>query len=685
MKNKFLFSLFAINIFLGAFLMFLIQPVVAKIITPLYGGASQVWCICLMFFQLTLLAGYGLTFLLSNLKVKKQSIIYFVLLTFSALLIKLPVAQYWAADNSTNPAFSLLSVMVSYLALPAVLLSTVSTMMQNWYRIVTNDEPYKLYSISNIGSMSSLLLYPVFIEPFLSVDSTVSIWTTCFKILAFSLIIVSFISFYYADKFNKISVEPDKSGNSFPSLLSITQWILLSAAGTILLMSFTTHITQEISPVPLLWIIPLSLYLLTFVICFSSEKSYKKSLYIVSPLLLIILTLNFLHPGSIYNLLLNLLLFFALCLFCHQELYKLRPKVENLPVFYFFLSAGGAMGGIFTNLVAPKIFNVYTEFPLIIIMLVGFIGIKVQRRLFSVNKSLSRTFFTLLLLILLSSFYIFTMAKDSRIVLSERNFYGSVKVFDAKKNDRLERTIVNGRIKHGSQYIDKNGNYLTIPTTYYTEKSGINLAIQAMREKKNNKPLKIGIIGLGVGTITALCKEGDEITYFEIDPKIKNIAETQFTYLKNPKPKVNIILGDGRLRLQEQLNTKYDILLVDAFSGDSIPIHLLTKEAFELYYSRTNKDGLIVYHVSNRYLNLNSVVSNIALKRKANGYKVFAKNEQNDYYSLYSIVSKENWLKNYIGNIKEKNYIIDEFIWNSQLDIWTDNFSNLFTVLKGKI
>ncbi len=707
--------LFYSSIFIGSFLLFLIQPIVGKIITPVYGGTSQVWSICLLFFQITLLIGYTITYLLNKFNLRVQTFIYtillFVSLFFSSQLFKIYQLQEY---DLNSPISSLLLVLFKYISPVAIILSTISTLLQNWHKIYNqNKNSYYLYSLSNIGSLLSLIIYPSLIEPLFTVLTTLINYKIIFYLLVCQLMIICFIlqkksiliqlfkviinrlkkhkKIYY--KFTKINTTNTKINNK-----NIFKWISLSAAGTLLLSGFTTYLTQDISPIPFLWILPLIVYLLSFIISFADEKYYNRLLYTsiaqVTILLLIFSIILFKFHFTI-NIALSLIILFCLFMFCQGEIFKTRPQAENshnLPVFYLLISLGGVIGSLMANIVAPLIFKEYIEVFIVVFLLFVYSGYLLIKQNSTEKKlSISNKIYLGLLTITLSigfiTFTSFKAPKCAQLLKTERNFYGVVRTCISNETYK-QKAIRHGRIAHGSQLIDSNDKLISnTPTTYFGNNSGIGLSYKF----KENKQINLGVIGLGVGTIAAHGRAGDNIDFYEIDPKVKDIAEKDFTYLKESKANIKVIMGDGRLMLKKRVSnlkpeSKYDILVIDAFNGDSVPIHLLTKEAIDIYTQNLKKDGLLLFHISNRFLDLDKPISNISQQYYPNTYKPIKISSRGmikeiNFDSLYLVLSPSEKFNQYIYQQRSENILVND-IKNKPSKAWTDDYNNLFNILK---
>ncbi|HEY9688309.1 MAG TPA: fused MFS/spermidine synthase [Coleofasciculaceae cyanobacterium] len=675
----------AAAIWLGAFLMFLIQPLVGKIVTPQYGGVSQVWSACLMFFQITLLLGYGFTFLVSRFALKTQAIVYTVLLGLSALVMHIPLGMNWAPPEGSDPLLHLLKNLFTYVSLPCILLATVSTMLQNWYGITRQSSPYYLYSISNVGSMLALLVYPTLVEPTLTVSQTVEAWGWGYRLLIILILLCSIRGFKW---FGKARQRQDEAGIA-PVRRDYLWWVFLSACGTVLLISMTHYISDSLAPVPMLWILPLAVYLLSFILTFSHEKIYHRRFFlhaaIVSMLLLLVPSVIEMPLTFSISLLLSVL--FLLCMVCHGEIYHRRPQRAHLPGFYFAIAAGGALGGILVNLAAPMIFDNYIEFPLILLT-VGIISLLTiwRERLFLFKTQGWNNAYVGMAILLMAGIYSlnFLMPKPE-LVLARRNFYGSAQIYLREQLNAL--TLTNGTTLHGLMLLDvKTRHFQYTPTTYYVEDSAVGIANRFMRERRKAQPLKIGVVGLGIGTIAAYGQPGDEITFFEIDPKIVAIARENFRFLADSKAQTRILMGDGRLTLTRLSPQQYDVLVIDAFNSDSIPVHLLTREALAAYLTHLKPDGLLLFHISNSYLQLQDVIGNLAVNAHLNGLTVFnPRTQPKGSPSLYGILSRDRWFTDRAGEPRFKqdypNAALTSLKWQPRVGVWADDYSNLFSIL----
>ncbi|MBY0449434.1 MAG: fused MFS/spermidine synthase [Cyanobacteria bacterium] len=705
---------FQIIIFLGALLLFLIQPLVGKVITPKLGGVAQVWSVCLLFFQFTLLSGYLLTHALQRLSPKLQWIVYPLLFLLGGILMPhLPDWDSWQISGvgEDNPTLPLLFTLTRWVAIPAILLSTISGTIQNWFRLAKLGDPYPLYSISNLGSFGALLLFPIVLEPQFTVNQQIQGWNSLFTSLAILIILFAALS----RPLFHLNLAPDTSiagetRSEKTAWSDILRWLFLSACGTTLLASFTTHMTQDIAPIPLLWIVPLALYLLTFVLCFESRSVYKPRFFFLATIISVALMIGIpIIKETLVKLPINIIIFqglasisafFCLSMICQGELALHKPEEKKLTFFYLMLALGGFLGGLFVNFIAPLIFTDYLELPLVITLVLIYIATQLFRSKTSLWKAkwpapvLSIVLFGL-------CFLIFNKESiDNTLVLQkERNFYSAVKVsdFEIKKGNtsKTVRMLQNGKVIHGIQVHENNQNPIAskdtfnmLPTSYYGLGSGFDYAVSELQKRRQTKSINVAGVGLGIGTISTYARPQDTFTFYELDPKIVRIATKEFRYLTQSKAKtIYFKIGDARQTLaKEKEDLKYDLILVDAFNGDGIPLHLLTQEAVKLYLSHLAPDGLLLFHCSNNYVDLVSPLANIA---DSLGLKSFVvvhlENSMILSNSDYVVLSPSSWMRDIV---KQKSFrkqhpltAFHSIPLSPKLGVWHDDFSNLFSVL----
>jgi SAM-dependent methyltransferase len=687
--------IFALAIFLSAFLLFQIEPIIAKIILPWFGGGAAVWSVCLLFFQVTLLLGYLYAHLLtSRVPVRFRSWIHVALLLGSLLMLPVIPAAHWKPAGGEDPTLRVLLVLTLTVGLPYFLLSSTSPLLQSWYqRSATGSSPYRLYALSNVGSMLGLLSYPLAVEPLISTRHQAIVWSTAYVA---SVAACSFLAYRHHS-----TTDTSIASYQVPSIPLSTKllWVGLAACGSTLLLAVTNHITQNIASVPFLWIAPLALYLLSFIVCFAERGWYRRTLYLRFFGVALGVITYALAPEFI-NIPLYVLLpvfcigLFFCCMTLHGELAQIKPHASQLTLFYLLISLGGAIGALFVALLAPRIFNSFYELPIAI----GASAIFVLWALYqspSDHPHWKRRWFALVVitLILIAGLYRNTFVRPAVPRLMVRNFYGALRVIDAGNfgvatiagvpalsphDPYAYRTLMNGSIDHGSQFlsIDRHRE----ATTYYSEKSGIGIALKAASRRG---PLHVGVIGLGAGTIASYANSGDRYTFYEINPNVIEIANSEFTYLPDARSRgadVDIVLGDARLSLGTEQPQQFDILAVDAFSSDSIPVHLLTREAFSLYLRHLKPGGTLAIHISNRYLNLLPVVTRAAVAMNHEVLMVTNEPEQRMGISrsTWLLVCAPNGLLELEG-VRPAGSLLTSI---NHEPLWTDDYSSLLPLLK---
>ena len=467
-------------------------------------------------------------------------------------------------------------------------------------------------------------------------------------------------------------------------------WVSLSACGSLFLLASTNKITQDIAPIPFLWVIPLALYLITFIICFDSPRWYKRYIWIPLFIVTIPALIYGLSNGKLWGIVDLILVFslgmFSLCMVCHGELTRLKPKPENLTTFYLLVSLGGVIGGLFVSFFSPRFFNGLWEYHVGIILALILVGIS----LLIANKRMKPVY------LVIASIFWFSGTVTAGVYLNnditkngkraievKRNFYGVIRVVDRYPGTKKHyRKMLHGNIKHGLEFRRKKlRNY---PTSYYSRKSGIGLALKRHPLKLNGQGIKVGILGLGVGTLAYYSDEKDHYRFYEINKIVTYMAQKHFTFMKSAKGKTEILMGDGRITMEKELkksgSLNYDVMAIDAFSGDAVPMHLLTKEAFELYFRHLKKDGILAIHISNRYLRLENVVYGIAaeLNKKIMYIKTRKNRKRRIAKSRWILITDNNEFRN---NRKVTKYLTKRPKTLKKV-LWTDDFSNLARVLK---
>ena len=611
---------FSLTIFWGACLLFLVQPLIARFILPWFGGGPAVWTTCMLFFQVLLLGGYAYAhFSISRLTPRRQVITHLCLLALAVALLPITPGDQWKPTDGSHAAGHILLLLLACLGLPYLVLSATGPLLQAWFsKANPGVSPYRLYALSNIGSLLALLVYPFVLEPQLSRQAQASGWSV-------GLALYAGLAGWCGHKVWKSAGADAKSAiaedtEEAPSTTRKLLWFALPACGVMLLLAITNKLCQDIAVVPFLWVLPLSLYLLSFIISFDSPRWYHRAFWLPLLAALLGMVLHNLyqaesHPNITPLATLYLGTMFVACMVCHGEVFRLRPGASRLTGYYLSISAGGAVGGLLVALVAPFVFPDYFELHLALFLTAALVmGVLRQDATFPLQHGKARWGWAVLLLLLPAFGYgLYDVASNSLrgAVSVTRGFYGVLKVTEAEKGDpaRHHLTIQHGATIHGLQY--QSAERRTDPTSYYTSTSGIG---RLFRTYKPEGGRRVGAVGLGSGTLAAWGRKGDTFRFYEINDDVAHLATSTFTYLKDSKAKTELVMGDARLRMEGEPDQQYDVIILDAFSSDAIPVHLLTLEAFAHYQRHLKKDGVIVVHVSNRYLDLHPVVYRIAEK-----------------------------------------------------------------------
>ena len=718
--------LYALAIFVSAFLLFQVQPVIARLILPWFGGSASVWIICLLFFQVVLLLGYSYGhWLIDYVRPTWQRRIHVALLAASILALPIIPRDAWKPTGWEDPTLRILGLLAATLGLPFLLLSSTSPILQAWYaRSRKAVEPYRLFAFSNAGSMLGLLSYPVVVEPFVSVRRQAMGWSFAYVAL---VVLLAFLPRSEvrdselgvrgsgkdtnpespnpnpASPFPLSPVSPalpEQQPNPESRTPNPVLWMALAACTSTLLLAITNHMTQNVAPVPLLWIVPLSLYLLSFILCFGSKRVYRRNVFL--RLLAVALAgMACLLSPQFLNARLTILIpafsagLFVCCMVCHGELARLKPHPSRLTSFYLMISLGGALGGVFVGLVAPHLFRDTFELQ------VGTVSCAILT-LVVLHRDPSSVFYRarwqpswLLVLALVVAlvanlfFGIHEQMAEARVIV--RNFYGTLRVIDltppkiiliqgeavrSLEPEPGERKLMHGTIDHGLQFLGSLERRRQ-PTSYYATSSGVGLAL---READERGPIRVGVIGLGPGTLATYGRPGDHYTFYEINPLVIQLAGTEFSFLRDCLAEISIVQGDARLALERQPPQSFDVLAIDAFSGDAIPVHLLTREAFTVYFRQLRPDGVVAVNVSNRYVNLQPVVLRAAESLGKQAVVIVnAEDEQR-------AISRATWVL-----VSGRRAFFDsDFIKQASaspreilgLRVWTDDYSNLLRVLR---
>ena len=591
----------SVTIALSAALLFVIQPMVAKALLPRFGGSAGVWVACMMFFQVVLLLGYWYAYWLTRFpSPRARTAVHLGLLAASLAVLPLRLT---AGETSAGPMLSILLVLAASVGLPFLVLSTTSPLVQSWHAGARKGPlPYWLFAVSNTACLLALLAYPVAIEPRTTVSTQLRGWSTAYVILALMLAVGAI-----ANRGWKFEDEAEAgrilagAPASRPAL-----WILAAACPSALWLAVANYLSREVAPIPFLWVLPLTLYLLTLVLCFGWEGCYRRSWFrwlLPAAWIGVASRVGLASKGGDLRVDLPVMLaaLFVLAMFCHGELARTKPVPrQELAWFYLMVAAGGALGGVFVGLAAPALFSTFLELPIAVVATV-LLALVLVYRVTSRGRLLRLGVLGAAAFVAASAFH-----GGTTRVARERNFYGALEIRDAGEGEQAVRILYNGRTVHGVEFLAPARRRM--PTAYYGAESGVGLLLDALATPER----RVGIVGLGAGTLAAYGRNGDSFRFFEINPAVIQAASADFHYIADSAAAVDAIRGDGRLRLEQEAPHSFDLIVLDAFSDDAIPVHLLTRDAFQVYFERLRAGAPLAIHVTNRYLDLSPVVASLA-------------------------------------------------------------------------
>jgi len=651
-NERFVRPLFLLTIVTGSFLLFLTQPMVARMALPRVGGAPSIWNSAMLVYQLLLLAGYAYAHYLSLLRPRLQVGVHVVLFALASLW--LPIGLTAAEPSaSAQPAFWVPWFLLSSIGPLFFIVSAQAPLMQRWYALETSrGDPYPLYAASNLGSFAGLLSYPLLVEPLMPLQEQSWLWTGIYALL---ILLVAVCALTVPA--NAVEALPEDTAPA-PTTRQLLHWVVLAAVPSGLMLSTTTHLTTDIVAMPLLWALPLGLYLLSFVVAFAAKRRVAEFITMLAPLVILIgggLAMSREAISPIFAVSVGLLLLFVTAVALHTELFRLRPSVGHLTRFYLAMSFGGMIGGLFCAIIAPLLFDWAYEHPLLILaaallvpqyelvpwprrfyllLAIGVPLLALTISFFKVTpvfleavnysegaKMMMTIVVSMLALICLGRPFPFAVSLAALILSYDgwytvaesfqenrtRSYFGIYEV--SQRNDNTARVLTHGTTLHGIQNLEPGLE--TVPTTYYARRSGVGLTLTNANALFGAHP-RIGVVGLGSGTLACYAQPNQSWTFFEIDPAMVRVARDRFSFLSRCAPQVRIVLGDARLSLRRQPPNSIDVLAVDAFSSDAVPMHLITREALGVYGQAVQHDGIVLFHISNRYLDLRPVVADIA-------------------------------------------------------------------------
>lgn len=711
---------YAFAIFTGAFLLFQVQPLIGKYLLPWFGGAPGVWTTCMVFFQVMLLGGYLYAHLSSRfLKPRGQVLLHLVLVAVALATLPIIPNDSWKPQTAADPTFRIIALLAVSLGLPYFVLSGTAPLLQHWFsRSHPGVSPFRLYALSNAGSLLALLSYPTLFETVFRRSTQAHLWSAGLGLYAVACLLCALKLWKGASEGARALACSKQQISSYPpaspspsaipdpcrlkpalppressqavgnlSALDLLLWLLFPACASALLLAVTNKICQDVAVVAFLWVLPLSVYLLSFIVCFDRPNWYARLWF--GPVLVLVLTVmawmvaqraSLASPVQVAIYVSGL---FICCMVCHGEVYRVKPSPDRLTNFYLIVAAGGALGGIFVAVIAPHIFSDFFELHLGLVACGALFLLVCARNLKRPCRRsiiVSWTCGWLALAALGSLLWACAHRYDSVRVFRVRNFYGVFNVYRHEYADpRLSLIeLVHGRIAHGVQFLHESR--AAQPTLYYGPGSGIDLALRASAPGTR----RIGVVGLGAGTMAAYGQPGDQFRFYEINPQIEQVARAYFTYLKNSLSETTIVLGDARLSLEREPPQNFDLLALDAFNGDSIPIHLLTREAFEVYERHLKTNGLIAVHISNASLNLEPVLARLAADLNYTARVVEQRQSdesQGVLPSTWLLLSRDSA---FAQKPELKVASRTASVENPQARLWTDDFSALFSVLRWR-
>lgn len=677
--------LYAVTVIVGACLLFLVQPLIAKIILPWFGGTSAVWSASLVFFQACVLGGYSYAhWLTTHISPKRQSLIHGALLIVSCLMMPILPAEALRPEGTGDPALQILLLLTVTVGLPSLMLSATSPLLQVWYMRGTGSEPpYWLFAWSNAGSLLALLSFPLLLEPAFTSRTLAFGWSGLF--VAFAALLVG-LAYQNSKQADASAVESEAPATQVaapaPTLWRMALWLLLSACASALLVTVSANLSANVAPIPLLWVVPLALYLLTFILAFGNHRIYHPSRFF--PLVaLSIGGLAYLYTQRLANWPIQYVVpaylasLFVICMACHGEVVMRRPAGPYLTRFYLLISLGGVLGGAFVGLIAPNIFDTYIELPLLLVLIAElYVMLQWYRRGSRRTLWVVRVVMVLGVLTLMGELLRSELLDRRKSVLVQRNFYGTLAVQDDPPSYELARRyLIHGTISHGYQYVHEELRRL--PSSYFSQHSGVGLALTTLQ---SDGPVRMGVVGLGVGVMSGYVRSGDYARLYEINPAVVDIADSHFTFLPTARQTgdVEVLLGDARLTLESQAPQAFDLLAIDAFSSDAIPTHLLTQEAFELYFKHLKPDGVLAVHISNRYIDLVPVCARSAQHVNRPARVVRSISDGTYDTSIWVLVTSNQEL---LKRPQFKNASMYEATAAESFHGWTDQYSSVWPLL----
>lgn len=698
--------LYAAVVFLSALLLFLVQPLIGKAILPWFGGTPAVWTTCMLAFQVLLLGGYAYAHGLIRGRGRVVPAVVHVGLLLAAVC-SLPILpdESWKPSGPEAPTWRILALLATTIGLPYFALSTTGPLLQAWFaREFPGRSPYRLYALSNVGSLLALLSYPLLVEPYLSVGAQSAAWSLGFVVLAGLCGWCAVRSARRSTTHTSLAAVADSpsahAAEAAPSTADarsarrdVAFWLALSTCGSVLLLATTNQLCQEVAVVPFLWIAPLALYLLTFVLVFDADGWYRRETMLKRLAATSAAAWVVLGQGPALPIWLQIGVYcaalFVGCMICHGELAASRPEPRRLTGYFLTSAVGGALGGVLVAIVAPLVFASYWEYHLALAAAAGLAVVAVYRSRTAQEapRQLLWAWGTLAAGVIVCGV---TVGKDltdrDRVLAASRNFYGVLRVAERPHDPAGPvRTLAHGRIVHGLQIADPER--CMQPTAYYGPASGVGLALRFAPARlvsggAEPRGLRVGVVGLGIGTLAAYGRAGDTFDFYEINPDVERLARRHFTFLGESRAASRVILGDARIQLERAVaGLDYDLLVVDAFSGDAIPMHLLTRECFQHYLRHLTPQGVLALHISNHNVDLTPVVAGLV---EQFGYHLAAVSDsgqasEGTLTSDWLLVTRDGqWFER--PELSRSVQLVEPA--RARRVVWTDDFGSLRQVLK---
>lgn len=755
--------IYVVTTFLSAFLLFMVQPMMGKLLLPWFGGAAAVWTTCMLFFQVALLLGYGYAHMLSSwLRPKMQAWVHTGLLVLSGAMMLVLHARWgspvlpddaWKPTGTEAPVPLILLLLLVSIGLPYVLLSATSPLLQRWFSLAGHGEKtYRLYAVSNAGSLLGLLGYPLVTERLLTLPMQAGVWAVAFVVFAAGCVVCALQM-----RQHEAVVTTDLTAKERLAPLTVLCWLLLASSTSAMLLAVTNQLCQEVAAVPFLWVLPLAIYLLTFIICFDRPQWYQRRWFVPVTVLLTLIVLITAFLGVRLKIpahaAANGAFLFAFCMTCHGELVGLKPPSWYLTFFYLIIALGGALGGVFVGIAAPLLFTSYWEFNimatlswvvlavvfgrdrqsfffkgdrwhfhllvfilsytvlrvamtispalrklppwllgleasiLVCGLLAALLGLIFRRASFPSSKYWPRILVGAVIFLAECFMVVRINVPRDRTLAADRNFFGTLRVQVVPGRSKEQPAFVqltHGQINHGLQFLDEPLRRL--PVSYYGPRSGADTAVSLHPRRLAAQPMRIGVLGLGTGTMAAYAQAGDEVRFYEINPVVIDYVSRKpplFSYISDSLGKVDIRQGDARLLMERELAAgqaqKFDVLVIDAFSSDSIPVHLLTREAFQLYARHMrDADSIIAVNISNRFLDFKDLMATTAAQMDQTSLLI-------EVVQIGLQTSPSSWMLITQSAAFTSNTEVQKrsIIWKPRRELlWTDAFSNLLHLLR---